>query len=89
MDFTSFENLVDPAPFVSGAAERELDLAPRHEAGRELGPSSCASAHTVCYDAAAGHIVFKPARLLMPAIPGLQRENISVRRDRIVFRYTF
>ena len=76
------------APFVSPASEPQLDLAPR-ELGRELRPSSCASAHTVCYDPAAGHIVFKPARQLMPEIPGLQRENISVRRDRITFRYSF
>jgi hypothetical protein len=25
----------------------------------------------------------------MPDIPGLQRENISVKRDRIVLRYSF
>jgi hypothetical protein len=25
----------------------------------------------------------------MPDLPGLQRENISVKRDRIVFRYSF
>jgi len=25
----------------------------------------------------------------MPDIPGLQRENISLKRDRIIFRYSF
>ena len=28
-------------------------------------------------------------RQFMPDIPGLQRENISVKRDRIVLRYSF
>jgi hypothetical protein len=76
------------APFVNPAAERELDLMPREER-HELRPSSCEGQSTLCYDPKAGHIVFKPARQLMPDIPGLQRENISIKRDRIIFRYSF
>jgi len=51
--------------------------------------SSCGLDRPVCYDMNSGHIVFKPARALMPEIPGLTPENISVKRDRIIFRYTF
>ena len=77
------------APFVNPAEGRELDLAPHQESRHELKPSSCEGQSSLCYDPAAGHIVFKPARQFMPEIPGLQRENISIKRDRIVFRYTF
>jgi hypothetical protein len=44
---------------------------------------------TLCYDAGDRRLVYKPARNFMPDLPGLTRENISFRRDRIVFRYTF
>ena len=36
-----------------------------------------------------GFEVVETARGLMPDIPGLQRENISVKRDRVVLRYSF
>ena len=78
-------------PFMAERGERrELEFlpppAPRH---RELSRSSCERDSPICYDASSGHIVYKPARALMPEIPGLQPENISVKRDKIVFRYTF
>lgn len=62
---------------------------PPAETHSEPGRSSCSSDRSLCYDPASGRIVYKPARALMPDIPGLQRENISVKRDRIVLRYTF
>jgi hypothetical protein len=76
------------APF-SLKAERAPgeDLVPRLEERRHVAPSSCEAQQSLCYDA--GRIVYKPARALMPDIPGLQRENISVNRHRIIFRYTF
>jgi hypothetical protein len=77
------------APFVIPGPEPELDLLPHSEARQELSRSSCASDRALCYDPGSGHIVYKPARALMPDIPGFQRENISVKRDRIVLRYTF
>ena len=77
------------APFQPDAdVEPVLDLLPHPEA-RRGSPSSCAGDHDFCYDPTNGHIVYKPARELMPDIPGLKRENISVKRDRIVFRYSF
>jgi hypothetical protein len=77
------------APFVNPSSEPDLDLIPRRDPRHEQSRSSCEGERSLCYDPAAGRIVYKPARLLMPEIPGLQRENISIKRDRIVFRYTF
>ncbi len=77
------------APFVSPAAEPELDLLPRRDERLDQSRSSCNADRALCYDPNSGRIVYKPARHLMPEIPGLQRENISVKRDRIVLRYSF
>lgn len=77
------------APFVIPSAEPELDLLPRRDARLEHSRSSCSGDRSLCYDPTSGRIVYKPARMLMPDIPGLQRENISVKRDRIVLRYSF
>jgi hypothetical protein len=33
--------------------------------------------------------VYKPARQYMPGLPGLQPESVSVKRDKIVFKYSF
>ena len=81
-----------PAPFTAvpqSEDARALDLgaaAPRREGAR----SACGIDSTWCYDATeGGRIVYKPARRFMPQINGLTPENISVKRDRIVFRYSF
>jgi hypothetical protein len=78
------------APFVldAGADPIDLDFMP-HPESRRGSPSSCDGQASLCYDPTNGHIVYKPARNYMPDLPGLQRENISVKRDRIVFRYSF
>jgi hypothetical protein len=69
--------------------EPELDLLPRRDERLEQSRSSCSGDRSLCYDPGSGRIVYKPARMLMPDIPGLQRENISVKRDRVVLRYSF
>jgi hypothetical protein len=77
------------APFVLDAGDPiDLDFMP-HPESRRGSPSSCDGQSSLCYDPTNGHIVYKPARELMPDLPGFQRENISVKRDRIVFRYSF
>ena len=79
------------APFVvPGGEEANLRFTPQdHDPRRARSRSSCDSDRVLCYDPDSGRIVYKPARALMPDIPGLTRENISVKRDRIVFRYSF
>lgn len=77
------------APFlVSDEDPADLDFMP-HPESRRGSPSSCDGDKTLCYDASSGHIVYKPIRNFMPDLPGLQRENISVNRHRILFRYSF
>ena len=77
------------APFVfSDDDPTDLDFVP-HPESRRGSPSSCDGDRTLCYDPANGHIVYKPVRNFMPDIPGLQRENISVNRHRILFKYSF
>lgn len=77
------------APFISPAGEPELDLFSQHDARTDARRWSCSAERALCYDPDSGRVVYKPARALMPDIPGLQRENISVKRDRVVLRYSF
>jgi len=69
--------------------EPELGLQPREDLRQQQSRSWCENATTLCYDPNEHRIVYKPARNFMPDLPGLTRDNISVKRDRIVFRYTF
>jgi len=77
------------APYVqpSGEPERDSIFSPR-DLRQDQSRSSC-EGRDLCYDNHSGRIVYKPARQFMPGIPGLQAENISLKRDRIVFKYSF
>lgn len=77
------------APFVAPLSEPDPDLLPRADPREEESRSSCQRSTTLCYDPSTRRIVYKPARALMPDLPGMQAENISVRRDRITFKYSF
>lgn len=77
------------APFMFAPGdEPDVDFITRQDPVEES-PSACNAQRALCYDSRSGHIVYRPARNFMPDLPGLQRENISVKRDRIVFRYSF
>jgi len=85
--------LAKVAPFVSNGnpsavPEPALELASPKSQTAQPKPG-CSKSASLCYDTDSGRIVFKPARQFMPEIPGLQRENISIKRDRIIFRYSF
>jgi hypothetical protein len=43
----------------------------------------------VCYDALDGRIVYRGARAYMPKVDGFQPESVSLRRNGIVFKYSF
>jgi len=45
--------------------------------------------HDVCYDSAEGRLVYRGGRNYMPRIGDLQPESLSVRRNRLVFKYSF
>ena len=48
-----------------------------------------AAASALCYDAAEGRIVYKAARKYMPQFDGLTAESMSVRGNRVTFKYSF
>ena len=78
------------APYVQPIGEPEREpLFSAHDAREDQSRSSCESQRDLCYDKSAGRIVYKPARQFMPGIPGLQADSISLKRDKIVFKYTF
>jgi hypothetical protein len=79
-----------PAPFRAPLAEPELELLGSSNDPRMENQSwSCDGERSLCYDPNSRRIIYKPARALMPEIPGLRRENISLKRDRITFKYSF
>src|SRR5260221_6889841 len=78
------------APFVNPpAAEPDLDLVPRRDPRQDQSNSSCSSQRALCYDPRSGRILYKPAREFMPELPGLTPEKISVKKDRLILRYSF
>ena len=78
------------APYVQPLGEPErAPLFTPHDVRREESRSSCASQRALCYDEGSGHIVYKPARQFLPDVPGLAPEGISLKRDKIVLKYTF
>jgi hypothetical protein len=61
----------------------------REELARRATRGGCEHASELCYDLAEGRVVYRPARAWMPPVEGLRAESISLRRDRVVFKYSF
>lgn len=61
------------------------------EAGTALRPQAACEAHArdLCYDATDGRIVYRPVRRWMPQVEGLTAESLSLRRNRLNFKYSF
>jgi hypothetical protein len=78
-------------PSVVQPAEPTLDLVPPREDDRmKDSRSSCDRAgQSLCYDSGSGKIVYKKTREYMPELPGMRAEHISLKRDRITFKYSF
>jgi hypothetical protein len=78
------------APFTRGGRDPLPELLLREELERR-GPSGACEATTtaLCYDLADGRIVYRQARAYMPKIDGLRAESISLRRDKLLFKYSF
>lgn len=78
------------APYVNALGEPEPSpLVPPRDLRHDQSRSSCESDRDLCYDPGSNRIVYRPARRYMPELPGLTPESISVKRDRIIFKYTF
>ena len=66
------------------------ELMMREEQERR-GPSGACqnAATTLCYDMVDRRIVYRGARAYMPKIDGLRAESVSLRRDRLILKYSF
>lgn len=83
------------APFAAKAAVATLavalDTVPQlpELGGQERRDPRRACRFALCYDAADGHLAYPGSREYMPTFAGLTPEKISVRRNRIIFKYSF
>ena len=47
------------------------------------------AATDLCYDLTERRLTYRGARRYMPQVEGLTAEGVSLRRDRVIFRYSF
>lgn len=67
-----------------------FDLVPRSDHGVPTPRGACeGNASNLCYDVDSKRIVYRPIRKYMPTVEGLTPENISVKRNAIVLKYSF
>jgi hypothetical protein len=77
-----------PAPFSARDPLPEILL--RDEQERRAYTSSCEkTTRDFCYDLADGRVSFRGARRYMPQVEGLRAESVSLRQNRLVFKYSF
>ena len=75
-------------PFVVPASM--FELAPRSDHGEPRPRGACENnGGNLCYDVDSRRVVYRPIRKYMPAVDGLTPENISVKRNGIVLKYSF
>jgi hypothetical protein len=79
------------APFTSAGRDPLPQLMFQEEQDRRsLRGGTCeAAASDLCFDAADGRITYRGARKYMPQIDGLTPEAVSVRGNRLTFKYSF
>jgi len=67
------------------------DLAPTREETKVRGPRGACESPTVdvCYDLSEGRVVFRPVRKYMPKLGEFEPDSVSLRPNRVTFRYTF
>lgn len=77
------------APFATGR-DPMLQLLMMEEQERRGPRGACDyTAKDLCYDLADGRVVYRPARNYMPAVEGLRPESVTLRHNRVVFKYSF
>ena len=77
------------APFATGR-DRMPQLLMLEEQERRGPRGACDfTTQDLCYDLADGRLVYRPARQYMPAVDGLRAESVTLRHNRIVFKYSF
>lgn len=80
---------IAPGPVFS-QIDRTSDLLKPPSNNNVAPPNSCsANSSSLCYDYRTGRAVFKPTKRLLPAVPGLTPESITLKRDRLALNYSF
>jgi hypothetical protein len=79
------------APFTSSSLHDPLpQLLLAQEQDRRSVRGTCEAAATdLCFDAAEGRVTYRGARKYMPVFDGLTPESVSVRSNRLTFKYSF
>lgn len=52
-------------------------------------PYNCTADSLVCYDYRKRHSVVPMTKSMMPDVPGLKKEGVTVKRDKVAFNYSF
>jgi hypothetical protein len=77
------------APFTQ-AHDPLPEMILRDEQERRVSQGTCQhSAKDLCYDLTDRRIVYRPIRQYMPTVEGLTPESVSLRHDRVIFKYSF
>lgn len=77
------------APFTYGRDPMPQMLMQEEQERRGPRGTCEAAARDLCFDAADGRVVYRPARKYMPQFDGLRAESIALRANRITFKYSF
>ena len=78
------------APFAAGRDPFPLLMLQEEQERRGPRGVGCEfTARDVCYDLADGRVVYRPVRAYMPKFDGLRPESVSLRHNRVVFKYSF
>jgi hypothetical protein len=77
------------APFVAGRDPLPFILMQEEQERRGFQGSCEAAARDLCFDAASGRVVYRAARKYMPQFEGLTPESVSLRSNRVTFKYSF
>ncbi|MCA3032596.1 MAG: hypothetical protein ING71_00555 [Rhodocyclaceae bacterium] len=59
------------------------------DADTKAAPYSCKADSLVCYDYRKRQSVVPITKSMMPDVPGLKKEGVTVKRDKVAFNYSF
>ena len=77
------------APFTA-ARDPLPEMILRDEQASRVSRGTCQhSGQDLCYDLADRRIVYRPIRQYMPKFEGLRPENVSLRRNALIIKYSF
>lgn len=77
------------APFLAARDPFPRMLMREEQESRAFRGACQHSGKDLCYDLADRRIVYRPIRQYMPKFDGLTAENVSIRHDKIVVKYSF